>query len=108
MDAQSIGSVAATTGATSGGPGVAEGRTAAVAHVDAPHHAPTSTKASEAPPARDPRSLSFQVDGETHNIVATIVDESSKKVIRQIPDAELVRIARAIDRMQGFLVEEKA
>ncbi len=40
--------------------------------------------------------------------MTTIVDDKSSTVIRQIPDAELLRIAQAIDRMQGFLVEEKA
>jgi flagellar protein FlaG len=59
-------------------------------------------------PQRDPRSLQYQVDGATHRVVATIVDEGSKTVVRQIPDAEILRIAQAIDRMQGFLVEEKA
>lgn len=58
-------------------------------------------------PQRDPRSLQYQVDGATHRIVATIVD-ADKTVVRQIPDAEVLRIAKAIDRMQGFLVEERA
>ena len=59
-------------------------------------------------PQRDPRSLQYQVDGATHRVVATIIDDGSKTIVRQIPDAEILRIAQAIDRMQGFLVEEKA
>jgi flagellar protein FlaG len=59
-------------------------------------------------PQRDPRSLQYQVDITTHRVIATIVDEGSLKVIRQIPDEEVIRIAKAIDRMQGFLVHEKA
>lgn len=57
---------------------------------------------------RDPRSLQYQVDGTTHQVVATIVDESSKTVVVQIPSEEVLRIAKAIDRLQGFLLEGKA
>ena len=59
-------------------------------------------------PLRDPRSLHYQVDGGTNRIIATIVDDGSRTVVRQIPDAELLRIAQAIDLMQGFLVVDKA
>lgn len=56
---------------------------------------------------RDSRSLQYQVDRATHRIVATITD-GNKTVIRQVPDAEVLRIAQAIDRMQGFLITDKA
>lgn len=55
---------------------------------------------------RDPRSLQYQVEGD--RVITTIVDENDKTVVVQIPDAEVIRIAKAIDRMQGFLVEQKA
>jgi flagellar protein FlaG len=57
---------------------------------------------------RDPRSLQYQVDGSTFQVVATVVDETDKTVVMQIPDEETLRIAKSIDRMQGFLLEEKA
>ncbi len=57
-------------------------------------------------PQRDPRSLQFQVEGD--RVITTIVDENDKTVVVQIPDAEVIRIAKAIDRMQGFLLEQKA
>ena len=59
-------------------------------------------------PPRDARSLQYQVDPATQRIVVTIVDEASNTVNRQIPDAELMRIAESIDRMQGFLIEDRA
>ena len=74
--------------------------------------AAVEVKQSAPPPievrTRDPRSLQYQVDGSTKQVVATIVDESNKVVVVQIPDAEVLRIARAIDRMKGFLLEGKA
>jgi flagellar protein FlaG len=57
---------------------------------------------------RDPRSLQYQVDSSTKQVVATIVDDSNKTVIVQIPSEEVLRIAQAIDRMKGFLLEGKA
>ncbi len=33
---------------------------------------------------------------------------AASAVIRQVPDAEVLRIAQAIDRMQGFLISDKA
>ena len=71
-------------------------------------HDRTQADASNDVRTRDPRSLQYQVDKGTKQIVATIVDESNHVVVQQIPDAELLRIAKAIDRMQGFLVESKA
>jgi flagellar protein FlaG len=69
--------------------------------------AQTAAPASEDnAPQRDPRSLQFQVDGD--RVITTIVDENDKTVVVQIPDAEVIRIAKAIDRMQGFLLEQKA
>lgn len=68
-----------------------------------PASAPTE-QASE--PQRDPRSLQFQVEGG--RVVTTVVDENNQTVVVQIPDAEVIRIAKAIDRMQGFLVQGKA
>ncbi len=60
----------------------------------------------EAAQSRDPRSLQYHVaDG---HVVTEIVDENSKLVVVQIPNAEVLRIAKAIDRMQGFLLSQKA
>lgn len=67
-----------------------------------------ATQPEEAKPQRDPRSLQYQVDGDTHRVITTIIDDNSKTIVLQIPDAEVIRIAKAIERMQGFLVEEKA
>ena len=57
-------------------------------------------------PERDSRSLKYLV--QEGRIITMIVDDQSKDVVVQIPDAELVRLAKAIDRMQGFFIEQKA
>ena len=66
----------------------------------------TAEPKSESTPERDSRSLQYLVQG--NRVITTIVDDQSKKVVVQIPDAELIRIAKSIDRMQGFFIEQKA
>jgi flagellar protein FlaG len=76
---------------------------------DAPVESGKSASAPDTPVrTRDPRSLQFQVDSATKQVVTQIVDEDNKVVVVQIPDAEVLRIAQAIDRMKGFLLEGKA
>lgn len=85
------------------------------------HRSPTSAAAAAAPavdrkkavtepgtgtPQRDSRSVQYLV--QDNRVITTIVDDNSKKVVVQIPDAELIRIAKSIDRMQGFFIEQKA
>ena len=115
MESQSIGAVGAPmSGAMPASPPapVAATGPAKAASPQATRHGAEADPAVEAPraeaevPQRDPRSLQYQVDG--HRVITTIVDENNKTVVVQIPDAEMIRIAKSIDRMQGFLVEEKA
>lgn len=54
------------------------------------------------------QNLQFSVDGETGKTVIRIVDGATKEVIRQIPNEEVLAIARAMDRLQGLLLKGKA
>ncbi|QEL64400.1 flagellar protein [Oryzomicrobium terrae] len=53
-------------------------------------------------------NLSFQVDDDTGEMVVKVVDATTKDVIRQIPSEEMLAIAKALDRIQGLLVNQKA
>ncbi len=53
-------------------------------------------------------SLSFEVDAETRTTVVKVIDTSDNSVLRQIPSKEMLEIARALDRLQGMLVSDKA
>ncbi len=53
-------------------------------------------------------SLSFSVDDVSGRQVVTIVDTQSNEVIRQFPSKEAIAIARALDKLQGLLIREKA
>jgi flagellar protein FlaG len=53
-------------------------------------------------------SLQFSVDSDTKIDVVKVIDVNSKEVVRQIPSAEVISIAKAIDKLQGMLIKDKA
>lgn len=54
------------------------------------------------------QDLQFSVDNETGRTVVRIVDSATQQVIRQIPTEEVLAISRAVGRMQGLLLRQKA
>jgi flagellar protein FlaG len=54
------------------------------------------------------RGLQFSVDESTGSTVVKLVDKETNEVLRQIPSKEMLSIARALDRVQGLLVNAKA
>jgi len=52
--------------------------------------------------------LQFSVDEDTKKNVVKVVDMATKDVIRQIPTPEVLAIAKALDKLQGLLVKDKA
>lgn len=53
-------------------------------------------------------NLQFSVDEDTGIDVVKVVDNDTKEVIRQIPSPEVLSIAKALDKLQGLLVKDKA
>ncbi|HMV19782.1 MAG: flagellar protein FlaG [Azonexus sp.] len=52
--------------------------------------------------------IQFTLDDETGVRVVKVVDRGTKDVIRQIPSEEILQIARALDKLQGLLIRQKA
>ncbi|MBE9608824.1 flagellar protein FlaG [Chitinilyticum piscinae] len=52
--------------------------------------------------------VEFSTDSDTSTPVVRVIDTTSKEVLRQIPTEEALQIAKAIDRLQGLLVRDKA
>ncbi len=52
--------------------------------------------------------LEFAVDSTTGKTVVRLIDADTRQVIRQFPSDEMLAIARALDRFQGLLIEQKA
>ena len=53
-------------------------------------------------------SLQFQLDEDTGQTVVKGIDTATKDVIRQFPSEEMLSIAKAIDKMKGLLIHQKA
>ena len=51
--------------------------------------------------------VQFEFDNEANTMLTKVVDVESGDVIRQMPSEEVVRISKAIGRLQGLLVSQK-
>lgn len=52
--------------------------------------------------------LEFSIDKDTGKTVVKVVDTGTKEVIKQIPSEEMLAISRALDKIKGLLVYQKA
>lgn len=52
--------------------------------------------------------IEFTVDNDTGRNIVKVIDNSTKQVIRQFPSEEALAIAKALDKVQGLLVQQKA
>jgi flagellar protein FlaG len=53
-------------------------------------------------------SLAFSVDEESGELVVKVTDNDTKEVIRQIPSEEALELAKALDKLKGLLIHQKA
>ena len=51
--------------------------------------------------------INFSIDEASGVQVVKILDRQSKEVIRQFPSEEAIRIAQALDQLQGVFVKEQ-
>lgn len=54
------------------------------------------------------QNLQFLIDDDTGRTVVKVVDSNTQELIRQIPAEEVLAITRALDRLQGLLLKQKA
>ncbi len=52
--------------------------------------------------------LNFSLEEDTGRMLVKIVDTETDEVIRQIPSEELLRISKALDKLQGLLLNSEA
>lgn len=53
-------------------------------------------------------NLEFTLDDQTGITVIKVTDATTNELIRQIPSEEMLEIARALDKIKGLLVYQKA
>ena len=54
------------------------------------------------------QDLEFSVDHDTNQTIVKVIDQKTKEVIRQMPTQEALEIAKALDKVQGLLISQKA
>ncbi|MCM8596750.1 flagellar protein FlaG [Accumulibacter sp.] len=53
-------------------------------------------------------NLEFSINADTRQLVVKIIDRTTKEVIRQIPSAEMLALAKALDSIKGLFVRQTA
>ena len=53
-------------------------------------------------------SLEFSVDTDTNRIVVKVIDNQTRELVRQIPMEEMLALAKAMNQLQGLLLQTKA
>jgi len=54
------------------------------------------------------QGIEFSIDEDSKRLVVKVVDQHTGDVIRQMPSAEALEIAKALDRLQGLLIRQQA
>lgn len=54
------------------------------------------------------QDLEFSVDADSNRTIVKVIDQRTQEVIRQMPSAEALEIAKALDQVQGLLIRQKA
>lgn len=54
------------------------------------------------------QSIEFSMDQETDRIVVKVVDTATQKVLRQIPNEEVLAFSRNMDKLQGLVIRQTA
>lgn len=53
-------------------------------------------------------AVEFSLDKDSGATIVKVIDTATKEVIRQIPSEEMLTIAKALDKIQGLLIKQKA
>jgi flagellar protein FlaG len=54
------------------------------------------------------QEIQFSIDPDTDRTIVKVIDQRTQEVIRQMPSAEALEIAKALDRLQGLLIRQQA
>jgi flagellar protein FlaG len=54
------------------------------------------------------RNLQFSIDQDSGKTIVKVIDTETDKVVRQIPCEEMLAISRALGKLKGVMVEQKA
>ncbi len=84
-------------------------------HPVAQQQPPASVEAAQQAAARineflksSAANVEFTVDAASDQVIVRVVDSETQQLIRQMPTEEMLAISRALDRLSGLLLAQKA
>ncbi|MFL9710254.1 flagellar protein FlaG [Methylobacillus pratensis] len=54
------------------------------------------------------QSIQFSTDADSGRVVVKVVDSETQKVLRQIPNEEVLAISKTLDKLQGLIIRQTA
>ena len=54
------------------------------------------------------QSVEFSLDQETDRMIVKVVDTATHKVLRQIPNEEVIAISKTLGKLQGLMIKQTA
>ncbi len=54
------------------------------------------------------QSIEFSIDQETDRTIVKFVDTATQKVLRQIPNEEVIAISKTLGKLQGLMIRQTA
>jgi flagellar protein FlaG len=54
------------------------------------------------------QTIEFSLDQESKRMIVKVVDTTTHKVLRQIPNEEVVAMSKTLDKLQGLVIRQTA
>jgi flagellar protein FlaG len=54
------------------------------------------------------QTIEFSLDQESKRMIVKVVDTTTQKVLRQIPNEEVVAMSKTLDKLQGLVIRQTA
>jgi flagellar protein FlaG len=54
------------------------------------------------------QTIEFAIDEQSERMVVKVVDTATKKVLRQIPNEEVLSMSKTLDKLQGLVIRQTA
>ena len=53
-------------------------------------------------------SLQFAIEEENQTVIVKVIDRDTHEVLKQLPSEEAIELAKALDKLKGLLIQQKA
>jgi flagellar protein FlaG len=54
------------------------------------------------------QTIEFALDSESNRMIVKVVDTATQKILRQIPNEEVMAMSKTLDKLQGLVIRQTA